>query len=437
MPSFHGQRRLVLLTATVVVCLLLSACGGGPKSIKIGVLLDSSGDLGVYGAPMRDAVNLAAYQINQAGGLLKGKQVEVVYQDSATDPSVAVKAAEQLVKGDKVKAIIGSTASGVTLQVAKSVTVPAQVVLMSPSATSPEITSLQDNDFVFRTVVSDAAQGVVLARLANEKSYAIVAVVYINNAYGRGLAQVFKDSFDKLGKGAVVMIPHESGQTDFTDELNKVREAGAKAVVCISYPETATPLLEQALRRGLAVKYLFADGLKAQSMFDTLASNALEGSFGTAPGAKGGSGVDAFQRLFLNQYGKSNSAFGSSYESSDAAKLYSQFIHDTYPGASSDPYLGESYDAFVLLALAIEKAGAYDGVALRDALREVANPPGVKIGPADVAKALELIRNGQDINYEGAAGPEDFDQFGDVQNTIEVWAIVGGAVVSTGRFEFP
>ncbi len=428
---------LLLLLPAITAGLFAGACSSGPKTIKIGVLLDSSGDLGVYGAPMRDAINLAAYQINQAGGLLKGAQVEVVYQDSATDPAVAVKGAEQLVKGDKVKAIVGSTASGVTLQVAQAVTVPAQVVLVSPSATSPELTSLQDGDFLYRTVVSDAAQGAVLARLATERAFTTVAVVYINNAYGRGLAQVFKDNFEKQGKGKATLIPHESGQSDFATELALVKNDRAQAIVCISYPETAEPLLRQALDRGLNVKYYFADGLKAQSMFDNLPAATFDGAFGTAPGAQGGPGVDAFRLAFLKQYGSGTSAFGSSFQSSDAAKMYTQFIHETYPGAPSDPYLGESYDAFVLLALAIEKAGKYDGIALRDALRSVANPPGIKVGPGDIAKALELIRNGQDINYEGAAGPEDFDQSGDVQNSIEVWGISKGQIVSTDRFEFP
>lgn len=431
------SRALPLALLALSTVLFAGGCSSVPKTIKIGVLLDSSGDLGVYGAPMRDAINLAAYQINQAGGLLKGAQVEVDYQDSATNPAIAVKGAEQLVKGDKVKAIIGSTASGVTLQVAQSVTVPAQVVLISPSATSPELTSSQDSDFLFRTVVSDAAQGVVLARLATEKSFTNVAVVYINNAYGRGLAQVFKDSFEKQGNSKALVIPHESGQSDFTAELEQVKTSRAQALVCISYPETAEPLFRQALSRGLAVKYYFADGLKAQSMFDNLASTTFDGAFGTAPGAGGGPGVDTFRLLFLKQYSKGTTAFGSSFQSSDAAKMYTQFINETYPGAPSDPYLGESYDAFVLLALAIEKAGKYDGVAIRNALRDVANPPGVKVGPGDVAKALDLIRSGQDINYEGAAGPEDFDQSGDVQNSIEVWSISKGQVVSTGRFEFP
>ena len=92
----------------------------------------------------------------------------------------------------------------------------------------------------------------------------------------------------------------------------------------------------------------------------------------------------------------------------------------------------------MLLALAIEKAGEAEGTALRDAIREVANPPGERVGPGaeGLGRALELLRDGIDINYEGAAGPHDFDQFGDVITSIEVWTIQDGKI-KTVRYETP
>ena len=104
---------------------------------------------------------------------------------------------------------------------------------------------------------------------------------------------------------------------------------------------------------------------------------------------------------------------------------------------NATPFIGETFDAFVLLAFAIEKAGLNEGPAIRDALREVANPPGEKVGPGDDRRALELIRNGEDIDYEGVAGSQNIDAKGDVSNAIEIWRIDGGQITSTGRFESP
>jgi hypothetical protein len=103
----------------------------------------------------------------------------------------------------------------------------------------------------------------------------------------------------------------------------------------------------------------------------------------------------------------------------------------------TNPFIGEAFDAFVLISLAIQKAGKYEGPAIRDALREVANPPGEKVGPGDIKKALTLLRDGKDIDYEGVAGSQNIDDRGDVPNTIEIWKIEGGRITSTGRFEAP
>jgi len=92
----------------------------------------------------------------------------------------------------------------------------------------------------------------------------------------------------------------------------------------------------------------------------------------------------------------------------------------------------------VIIALAAQKAGKADGAAIQKAIREVANPPGEPVGPRpeDIKKAIQLIKEGKDINYEGVAGSQDFDANGDVVGTIEVWKVVGGKIV-TDHYELP
>ena len=118
----------------------------------------------------------------------------IVTGDTATNPDTGVAAAR---------------ASGVTLAVAQSVTVPKQRLLISPASTSPAITVLEDDDFLFRTTVSDAAQGVVLARLAWENGYETAGIMLINNAYGEGLADQFEETFASLGGRVTGKVPHE------------------------------------------------------------------------------------------------------------------------------------------------------------------------------------------------------------------------------------
>ena len=166
---------IILITSALFV---LSACSSG--GAKIGTLMDETGDLGAYGPPIQNGVDLAVSLINDAGGV-NGGDITVVHADSGTSPNVATEAAGKLIEIDKVGGIVGSLSSGVTMAVAEAKTIPAGMVMVSPASTSPAISVLEDNDTVFRTTVSDAAQGVVLARMAKRLGYEHCSTIYVNN----------------------------------------------------------------------------------------------------------------------------------------------------------------------------------------------------------------------------------------------------------------
>jgi ABC-type branched-subunit amino acid transport system substrate-binding protein len=191
-----------------------------PGPLKIGILFDFTGDLAEYGGNMLNGANLALNEINAAGGIL-GQPIEFKQADSQTSPTVAVDAARQLVESDKVSAVIGSLSSGVTLAVAEGVTIPDKVILISPASTSPALTSLEDDDMVFRTTLSDAAQGPVLAELAQELGYKTVSTMYVNNAYGQGLSEEFTKAFEAAGGTVLAQVPHEQEQASYLAELQK------------------------------------------------------------------------------------------------------------------------------------------------------------------------------------------------------------------------
>ena len=376
----------------------------------VGNLNGFTGPLSEFATPLRNAVALAASHVNRAGGV-QGASMLIVSRDTAVNPVQGVDSARALVDVENAVAIVGALSSGVTIAVASSVTIPQERVLISGASTAPSITVLEDNDFVFRTTPSDAAQGVVLANLAIEEGYKTAGIIYLNNAYGEGLADQFEKTFTELGGTVTGKSPHEDAQPTYVSELGKATEGNPDTLVTISYPGQAEIYLREAIEGGYADTFLFVDGVKSPEMAAKFGSD-LDGTFGTAPGSPGRPEKTLFESDYLNTYG---------YE-------------------VTHPFMAEHYDATVLIALAAAKAGSTtDAAAIRDALRDVSNAPGVIVGPGrdGIFKAFSLIAEGKDVNYQGASGGVDLDENGDVFGPIEIWKVEGGEIVSTGRFETP
>jgi branched-chain amino acid transport system substrate-binding protein len=382
-------------------------------AVKIGTLIPLTGPLAEFGPNFRKAADLATTHLTDAGLTL-----QLVQADDETSAIPAVAAARKLVDVDKVPAIVGAAASGVTIPVAESVTIPHKVLQISNASTSPLITVLpadQGQDFLFRTCPSDALQGVVLGKLATELRYKKAAAIYVNNPYGQGLAEQFKKSFEKRGGKMAVMVPHdEAPAPTYVAELRKAVRDKPDVLAAISYPGHASIYLREAIEGNYIKKFLFCDGTKSLEVVKAIGEKNAEGMMGTAPGSVLTSGYN----VFIAEYGKA------------------------YGEVPPLPYMTNMYDAVALIGLAI-KAAQVDGVkemtglAIRDRLRKVANPPGDVVGPgaADLKKALQLLDEKKEINYEGAAGSCDFDDSGDVVTPIEIWKFADGKI-TTVRLEY-
>jgi len=367
------------------------------EPLKIGALMPMTGDLQAYGEADLTGIQFAAQQINAAGGV-NGEDIEVVIADTQTKPQAGVDAAQKLINVDGVHAIVGALSSGVTIPVAKTVTGREGVPQISNASTSPTITNLQDSDFLFRSVPSDAYQGVALANLVQDKGVANVSILYVNNDYGQGLADAFTEAYD----GDVsASIAFEQGQASYRGELQQAAGGGAEALVVIGYPESGSVILRQSLEGGYLDQFIFTDGMKAPEIVDRVGAQFLNGAFGTVPQAKDTEGLRMFREAYTAEYGE-------------------------LPGK---PYYDTAYDAAMVIALAAQKAGSTDSEAIRDNLRDVANGPGEVILPGEWEKAVALLADGQDINYEGASGSVDFDDNGDVPGTIGHWEIQDGEIV--------
>lgn len=398
------KKPLIGAISAVALATSLSALAA---PLKIGVLVPLTGDLQSYGEPALKAAQLAAKEINAAGGVL-GENVSISSGDTQTSPQPGVAAAQKLVNIEGVNAIFGALSSGVTIPVAQSVSKPEQVPQISSASTSPVITSLNDDDFLFRTVPSDAFQGVALSEVTQEKGYKNVSIIYINNDYGKGLAEAFTKAFEKAGGTVSASVAYEQGQAAYRGELQQAANDDAEALVLIGYPENGQTILRQSLEGGFFKNFVFTDGMKAPELVDNLGAKYLEGSVGTVPQARADSpGAQHFSSAYESEYGS----------------------------LPPKPYLDTAYDAFYLLSLAAQAAGTTDSVAIRDQLRAVANPPGEQVGPGEFEKAVKLLEAGKEIDYEGASGSVNFDANGDVPGTFGEWTFKDGKVVTNRIFE--
>lgn len=395
------------LVGTLSALMLAGSLAASADTLKIGALVPLTGDLQSYGEPSLKSAELAVKEINEAGGVL-GEEVKLASGDTQTIPQPGVAAAQKLVNLEGVHGIVGALSSGVTVPVAQSVSASEGVLQISNASTSPVITTLDDNDFLFRTVPSDAFQGVALSEVAAEQGYEKVGVIYINNDYGKGLVEAFTDAFTAAGGEVTASVAYEQGQAAYRGELSQASKGDADALILIGYPENGQTILRQSLEGGFFDKFVFSDGLKAPELIENLGAQALEGTVGTVPQARSDSpGAEHFATAYSEAHGE----------------------------VPPKPYLDTAYDAVYLIALATQHAGSTDRTAIRDSLREVANPPGTQVGPGEFAKAVELLSNGEEIDYEGASGSVNFDENGDVPGTFGVFAYEDGEIVTKRVFE--
>ena len=399
----------LLLAVLVATSAAIASCGDDEgDQLRIGVLLDFSGPLAEFSPPTLNAIELAVLHVNEAGGV-NGQDVVIVTGDTRVDPTQGVEEARRLIEVEGVHAIVGPLSSTVTLAVIESVARDAGIPVISPSATSPAITTVNDDGYLFRTTISDAAQGVALAALASDEGYTNVGVLFRDDAYGQGLAEEFSRAFG----GTVTAAAYSpKGQPSYLSELNRVAGDGAEVLVAIAFPEEARVFLREATENGIFSRFLFVDGTRSQELIDAIGAEYLDGSKGTAPGSGPATPAsEAWDASYLAVYGE----------------------------LPTVPYVREPYDAVIAIALAAQAAGSTDGAAIRDQLTRIANPRGAVFiaGPEGARGALEALRNGDDVNYEGAATTVDWDDVGDVTSGfIEIWEYRDGTIVTVQDIPF-
>ncbi len=366
-----------LLLASAVTALGVSAgLSASAEEIKIGVILGFTGPIESLTPQMADGAELAMKEVTDSGLLLGGATVTSVRADSTCiDAGAATAAAERLITSDGVKGIMGADCSGVTGAILSNVAVPNGVVMISPSATSPALSTAEDNGLFFRTSPSDARQGVVMAEILLEQGVKSVAVTYTNNDYGKGLADAFQAAYEERGGTVTINAAHEDGKADYSAEVGALASAGGDRLVVAGYVDQGgSGIVRAALDSGAFDTFHFPDGMISAKLEENFGTE-IDGSTGQHPGTD-----------------------------SEGAAVFTKMVGDAFDATS--PFTPESYDAAALMLLAMQAAGTSDPNVYKDKVMDVANAPGEKILPGELGKALKILADGGDIDYVGATAVE-------------------------------
>ena len=340
--------------------------------IKVGIILGFTGPIESLTPAMRDSAKLAFQEASDSGTLLGGETITVLEGDSTCIDSAAATSVAEGQVSQGVAAIMGADCSGVTGAIASNVAVPNGIVMISPSATSPGLTTLDDKGLFFRTAPSDARGGQILADITKDRGIKSVAVTYTNNDYGKGLADVYEAAVKAHGISVTTVAAHEDGKADYSAEVGVLASAGGDAVAVIGYlDQGGKGIIQGSIDSGAFDTFILSDGMIGQSLVDAFGKD-LNKSFGSLPGSTG-KGAGIFTKV----------AAAAGIE-------------------SSGPYTGESYDAAALIVLAIQAGGSADRASIAKNVMAVANGPGKKIYPGQLKKALDLLAKGKAIDYEGA-----------------------------------
>lgn len=370
------RKKLALAFASLLLLVLAlpaAGCGGGSDEIKLGAVMDITGALSGIGSQIRDGVQLAVNQINAAGGI-DGKKVTLIVEDGQTDATAGFEAVKKLVEVNGCKVIIGPMISG-AVKASGDYALTKKVLLISPSATSPEILTQAYRQFVFRTVPSDTLQGTAMAQLVTEGGYKKVALLVVNNSYGVGMADVLTQKL--AGKTTIVAtVQYDLTKLDYLTELQTIKDKAPDCVIHVGYGDDAKIVYKQALQLGLTnAQWIAPEGVYADATLSVAESAQFMASsvIGTRPTAP--EGLAAF------------ATFAAAYKA----------VFGADPGV----YCDGAFDAANLVFAAMKTAGSTDGTKI-------------------AAEVLKLAKS-----YKGASGSITFDSYGDrVSGDYEVWKVV-------------
>ena len=361
-----------LLAGAAALALLSGAAGAqDAMNAKLGILVGFTGPIESLAGPMAEAAELAASEVNESGLMA----VETERGDTTCiDNGAATAAAERMI-ADGVDGIIGGDCSGVTGAILQNVAIPNGMVMISPSATSPALSTVEDGDLFFRTAPSDAREGEVMTEVLQDRGVESVALTYTNNDYGKGLADAFQSAYEAAGGEVTISAAHEDGRADYSAEVGALASAGGDVLVVAGYlDQGGLGIIRSALDTGAFDRFVLPGGMIGDSIVENVGPD-LDGSFGQIAGSD-----------------------------SEGASMLAEMAGDAFDATSA--YAPESYDAAAIFLLAMMAAGSTDPADYQSQILNVANAPGEKILPGELAKGLQILMDGGEVDYDGATSVE-------------------------------
>ncbi|MGA9251218.1 MAG: ABC transporter substrate-binding protein [Roseobacter sp.] len=369
------MKKLLLASTAAALVATGAYAEGHAKEVILGVQFGYTGPIESLTGPMAAGAEMAMAEVTESGKLLDAATVTPIRADTGCiDNGLATSNAERLI-AEGINGLIGGDCSGVTGAILQNVAIPNGMVMISPSATSPGLTTVEDNGLFFRTAPSDAREGQVMAEILQERGVQSIALTYTNNDYGKGLADAIQSNFEAVGGEVTIVAAHEDGKADYSAEMGALASAGGDLLVVAGYlDQGGLGIINAALDTGAFDTFGLPGGMIGDSL-PTNVGSALDGSYGQIAGS-GGEGIEKLKEMA-----------GDAFD-------------------ATSPYTPESYDAAALFMLAMQAANSTDPAEYGKHIMDVANAPGEKIYPGELGKALDIIRGGGDVDYVGASAVE-------------------------------
>ena len=362
------------LIPAVMALIALVRCGGEKtpeaQKIEIGFFGALTGPQATFALSGRNGAKLAIDQLNAGGGVL-GKKLDLLVEDDHNDPSEAASAVSKLITRDHVVALIGEQASSRSLAAAP-IAQNYQVPMISPTSTNVEVT--KKGDYIFRACFIDPFQGKAVATFAwqNLKVKTAALLVDSKSDYSVGLADAFRRAFTELGGRIVADVKYAEGDSDFSAQLTALQSAAPEAVMIPGYYTDAGLIARQARSLGIRSVLLGADGWDSPKLAE-IGGAAVEGAY-----------------------------FSNHYSVDDPSPSVRKFVADYRKayGTMPDSIATLSYEAALLVADAIKRAGSTEGKRVRDALASTKDFPGVT-GPITMDEDRNPVKSAVILKVEG------------------------------------
>jgi branched-chain amino acid transport system substrate-binding protein len=373
------KKSALLIILLVILSLIICGCSSDDSSkIKIGVIAELTGDIPAVGTSCKNAAEMAVQEINDAGGIQLGEkkyQVKLIIEDNAGKAEQSASSAQKLITQQKVTAIVGPNASRYALPAAE-IAETSKTVLITPWSTAPKATldskTNVSKKYVFRACFIDPFQGGVLAKftLDNLKLKKAAVLYDVASEYNKGIAEIFKDVYEKNGGKVVAFETYTTNDKDFSSQLTKIKQANPDVIFLPNYYSEVPLQIQQAKRLGIKAPFIGSDSWGSEELVKLCGADCNDYYFSTHYAADSASDTT---RKFIANY---------------KAKY----------GTTPDDVAALTYDSFGLLWQAIKTAGKNERQAVRDALARIPQYEGVtgnmqfKEGSGDPVKSAVILK---------------------------------------------